>query len=635
MGKQKRSRQKPHKTNPTGLPSVKDFEEAEELVESEKDKTLQNMFDDVQSLNLEEKLSALQTLGSMSYDSSMAQQIAKDGVARIIGPLLVDCNAAIRANTASALKDIAKNGGESAYTDLLKDDIMTPLTALMKQYYSDWQPKGCKNKDIRDEKEAFIQAVGLLWTLCANNESAVKCANQEDLASFLTKFLDIDTYGIQITSISVQCLVCLSDENITAITEIKRNESVLLGLLDLKANDKNTTKVLSLKTSVAELLINISSPTDSNWTHVLSKVLTVLSAVLVIDHEQILSSLTSVLPHENNAATSEKKKKVQENRTILEAQEQALQILANLCFEDEDAIDSDSETMEMEPDCLDDDSMDDNLKITSTLPVELVEVINSCNIIDIIWKKSGSVVDKDSREILEQNTEGRAVLKQFYDIRCAAYLCLNNLLPSLDIDAFGGIDNLYRKWLDIGTIVFKERDKNPDNIQLLEAASAAMRAILEQLATVRANIFKVLTVSDIQPMLYAEPQCSNASIRVNIIRMFCNLVQILLNHEIAENYEIIKYVSTVLLDISTTETQAWVMAESIDALIDIFAEDATDQLAVDIKLIPRLQSLIPQFKSKVRQQKKSSGDGKSVISTVNTNLTRFIKYKEKRIRNLV
>lgn len=63
----------------------------------------------------------------------MAKQIAKDGIAKIIGPLLMDHNAAIRANTAQTLRDIAENGGEDAYTDLVKDDIMTPLIALLKE----------------------------------------------------------------------------------------------------------------------------------------------------------------------------------------------------------------------------------------------------------------------------------------------------------------------------------------------------------------------------------------------------------------------------------------------------------------------------------------------------------------------
>ncbi|KMQ92792.1 heat repeat-containing protein 3-like protein [Lasius niger] len=482
MGKQKRQRHKLHKENPTGLPSVKEFELNEEITEGAREKVLQNAYGDVQSCNLEEKLSALQILASMSCDSSMAKQIAKDGIAKIIGPLLMDHNAAIQVNTAHTLRDIAENGGEDAYIDLIKDDIMTPLTALLKRYHSDWQPK-----KTGDEKETFVEAVGLLRILCANNESALKCANEEDLASLLTKFLDINIYGMGIVTITTQCMVCLSDENDTAIKKIKQSESILLNLLDLKTDDEKTAcKVLALKTSVADLLININNYADSNQVHVFCKVLSVLSKVLAVDHKQVLSCLTSILPHEKNAVSSDKRKKVQESRKMLGLQEQALQILANLCYEDEDEdsdIDSDidnSEAMEIESECLDDDSMNDNLKMTSTLPVELVEIINNCNLIDKIWDKAELVVDKDSQEILNQTTEGKAVVKQFHDIRCAAYLCQNNLLSNIEIDVFGGVDNLYRKWLEIGTVVFKDVTSN--DIELLEAATAAMRAILQQLA---------------------------------------------------------------------------------------------------------------------------------------------------------
>lgn len=53
------------------------------------------------------------------------------------------------------------------------------------------------------------------------------------------------------------------------------------------------------------------------------------------------------------------------------------------------------------------------------------------------------------------------------------------------------------------------------------------------------------------------------------------------------------------MTICTTDSQAWVIAESIDALMDIYAEDETDRLAAEIELVPRLLSLIPHFKSKV------------------------------------
>lgn len=295
----------------------------------------------------------------------------------------------------------------------------------------------------------FIQAVSLLWTLCANNENAIKRANEEDLASLLIKFLDIDIYGIEIVTIIARSMICLSDENDAAIKKIKQSESVLSSLLDLKVDDdKTASKILFLKTCVADVLINISNYTDNNRIHAFRKVLLVLADVLAIDHRQVLSCLTSILPHECNASSSDKRKKVQENRKILEVQEQALQILTNLCFEYEDnAIDSDTddfETIEIEDECLDDDSMNEDLKMISMFPVELVEVMNNCSLIDKIWDKTKFVVDKNSQEILDQTEEGKATLKQFYDIQCAAYLCLNNLLPNIEVDVFGGVDNLFR-----------------------------------------------------------------------------------------------------------------------------------------------------------------------------------------------
>ncbi|KAG5328819.1 HEAT3 protein, partial [Acromyrmex heyeri] len=634
MGKQKPHRQKLHKENPTGLQSVQEFDKElnEELGEGDREKILQNVYNDIQSYNLEEKLSALQILTSMSCDSSMVKHIAKDGIAKIIGPLLLDHNAAIRMNTAHALREIAENGREEVCNDLVKDDIITPLAVLLRQYYSDWKPE-----EVRDKKMTFIQAVSLLRILCANNENAIKRVNDEDLVSLLIKFLNIDVYGPEIVTIVTQSLICLSDENDAAINKIKQSESLLSSLLDLKADDKIASKILFLKTCVADVLINISNYTDNNQIHVFRKVLSILSDVLAIDHGQILSCLTSILPHESNASSNDKRKKVQENREILEMQEQALQILANLCFECEDnEIDSDTddfETMELESECLDDDSMNEDLKITSTLPVELVEVINTCNLIDKIWDKTKFVVDKNNQEILDQTEEGKATLKQFYNIQCTAYLCLNNLLPNIEVDVFGGVDNLFRKWIDIST-EFKQIIKK--DVELVEASTAAMRAILQRLVQEQANVVELnqLTCNDIQLMLNDLQQCVNINVCINMIRMLCNLVQIMLsknNSKDSKNYEAIKLVSTFLLDISKTETRVWVIAESIDALMDIYAEDETDHLAADIKLVPRLLSIMPHFKSKMHQQKKHLQDGTVVVSTVNANLMRFIKYKQKRI----
>lgn len=84
------------------------------------------------------------------------------------------------------------------------------------------------------------------------------------------------------------------------------------------------------------------------------------------------------------------------------------------------------------------------------------------------------------------------------------------------------------------------KDINPNDIELLEAATAAMRATLERLTEMPVNIFETLALDDIQPMLNGERQCLNANVRVNLIRMLGNLALILINNNNSANQELVK-----------------------------------------------------------------------------------------------
>lgn len=79
-----------------------------------------------------------------------------------------------------------------------------------------------------------------------------------------------------------------------------------------------------------------------------------------------------------------------------------------------------------------------------------------------------------------------------------------------------------------------------NDIELLESATAALRAILQKLTEVQANTFSKLTVADIQPMLNGERQCPNANIRVNLIRILGNLALIISNNDNLHKYDIMK-----------------------------------------------------------------------------------------------
>ncbi|OAD55710.1 HEAT repeat-containing protein 3 [Eufriesea mexicana] len=607
MGKQKRQRSMPHKKHPTGLLSVKDFEmtEIEDVTNEDRESALQRVYDEIQSANVEEKLCGLQTVESMSCDSTLAVHITKKGISKIIGPLLVDKNVLVRTCSANALRSIADNGKMEAHVTLLKDDIMTPLCTLLKQ----------KTK-VNDEREAFIQAVTLLWTLCEYNESAVKCSNENDIDSILMKYFDISTYGIEIAIVSVQCLLSLSENNSIVIKKLKSYEDMLVQLLNTEIKDGSISDTIHFKTVISGLLINLSNNIENNSMNIICKVINVLSDTLSVDSKQLLSNLTSILPHEKNNFSSIAKKKVQENRRIFGAQQQALEILANLCSEDEEnENDSDLEESDCETEVIDDVCMDDKLyKTFSSMPLEIIEVFNTCNIVNKVWDKT-KILDKNTIEILEQNVEGKDILKQIHTLNCTAYLCLNNLMSSLELDSLGGIEDIYRMWIDIGTVVFK--DTSPDDIELLESATAAMRAAIQKLSEGKVNIFEQLTLADVQPMLNGERQCPNTNVRVNLIRILGNLALILMNHGTSRAHEIIK-------------TKVWVMAESLDSIMDIYSEDNSNELANEIKLLDRLHTIVPAFKNK----RKTLGDNVAVVSTVNMNIMRFIRYKEKRIKSL-
>lgn len=48
----------------------------------------------------------------------------------------MDPNPVVRIATASTLIDIVSNGGEDVYIYFVRDDVMTPLAALLKQVWS-------------------------------------------------------------------------------------------------------------------------------------------------------------------------------------------------------------------------------------------------------------------------------------------------------------------------------------------------------------------------------------------------------------------------------------------------------------------------------------------------------------------
>ncbi|XP_054278790.1 HEAT repeat-containing protein 3-like [Macrosteles quadrilineatus] len=215
------------------------------------------------------------------------------------------------------------------------------------------------------------------------------------------------------------------------------------------------------------------------------------------------------------------------------------------------------------------------------------------------------------------------LMKRLVRLQCRAYLCLNNLVQVVELEMLGGAQNLYALF---GQILSQEVCVNPlspgvDN-ELLEAVTAAIRSILLRLAAEKCSGLEVVN-DDVIQTLFKIGTSPEPRVQANIIRSTGTL-GIIFNNETF----LVKTIGNYLMNFVENQKALWLIAEALDALLDLFAEDCTDAAAIEIKLVIRLGTISHRFKAKVRQERKTLGEHHAIVSTVMTNLIPFIKYKE-------
>ncbi|CAH4031175.1 unnamed protein product [Pieris brassicae] len=323
---------------------------------------------------------------------------------------------------------------------------------------------------------------------------------------------------------------------------------------------------------------------------------------------------------------------------MLDAQQSAIEILANICScEDDDEMEGD-ESSESEENIEDDlITNGETLHSEDKLPPEVLEAMISLELFDKVWSRT-QLPAENVLLILKEYEESLLVYKKIHNLQTHALLCVNNILMALPIDKLGGVNGVYRIWVDAGKLVFKQ---NSDNLNLVESATAVMRAALDKIKF-RENgninndsgLFSDLALTDIEIMLNGIKDCQVPEIRSNLIRMIGILALLLVNNINDTTTTVICTITEFLLDQAHKENEVWVLAEAIDTLVDLYSEDETDEIAAKVKLVEKLSILSPILKNKSRQQRKLPKEYKVLVSTVSSNLPRFIKYKKARICSL-
>lgn len=644
MGKSKRNKTKTRAKNPTGLPSIRDIErEQSELgvgdgdQKSKQEYAIQTLLEMLQSPDAENKVIGLQTLATVFDVPGSVEDVMKHTVVKVAGPLLFDKSTTVRNAAAGALRNLSACGSHEICNLLVEQDVMTPLSALIQKYAADWKPSNKNLEDKVDEvTDTFNQAVHLLWNLCESNSTALKYFNSGNLLPVLVKCLEVSVFGVDTAIAVAQCLLIVTEDNPTSVSKLQGSSSLLQKLLDLEGSEP---AVLLLRTLACGLTLNLNYGKVSSLSPtIMTQLVCNLSATLSVDHRKALNSFTSNLPLDEGAETPNQKdvsESVTAMQYLLEAQKIAVELLANICTgdDDDDAMDqdsSDSSSVDLPSDSglAEDDIVSTVEKFSLSVPSEVHESLVSGQLVQKVGEKT-QLPAENVCEILKNNVDGKHIFNKLSELRCHALLCLSNLIAGLEVEDLGGTSNLYQMWLNIGLLIFKHTDQS--DIKLLEAATSALREALRKLAEARCNLFGELTESDLQLMFNAELQCPDANVRTNLIRSIGMLGMIFSKSVETNGQTLLKNIGKFLLDVCSRESELWVAVEAVDAIMDVFGEDETDNAAAHINLVEKLQTLLPSLKHKVRLQRKSLGDHYVVVTTVNTNLSRFIKYKSKRV----
>lgn len=645
MGKSKIRRPKKRAPCPTGIPSVKELEEIDELCSTNFETgTIESIIEKLNSSKADEKECAAVIVANMANSPSFVTSIIEHGIVRIASPLLIDRNISVRHAVAGCLRNLASSGDHPVITAMVDQDVMTSLVSLLKQYEESWTPVKLTDNKIDSKAEVFLEACNLLWSLCESSNTAVAIFNEKDLISILLPCLNIDVFGLHIPLAVAQCLHTVVEDNVEVIDKLSQPliQEQLRSLMSIKPVE---AEHVLLRILAAGITLNMySGKLENCMPPITNNIIEAITATLELPILPTIEKLSfrisshkeeKLNKYQDDTSMEDKMNAMNEPLTtldyVLPAKQTALEMLANMCFGDdsndkwEDLSSSDaSESAQMDIDEAEFDCTP--MKLGLKVPCEVHGIIVHDKLVDKVQEQI-AMPPQETVEIIKEIPRGEECLKRLNTVRCRALLCLNNMVQSLDVDDLGGAPKLFDLWLNLANLVFKKTDLA--NTDQLEAATSSMRAVLQKLAEAECySQFGNMTDHDLVLLIAICNKSTDSAIKVNIIRSIgtigCLLGNISLN---TSTIKLIGSIGTFLLEVSSKTSDLWVIAEALDVMFDVFAEDHLDGVAQEITLVDKLLHLVPLLKGKIKQQRKTLGEHLPVIMTAKTNLLRFIKYK--------
>uniref|UniRef100_A0A8B9HMR8 SYO1-like TPR repeats domain-containing protein n=1 Tax=Astyanax mexicanus TaxID=7994 RepID=A0A8B9HMR8_ASTMX len=613
MGKTKNTRFKRPQFSADGLSvsAVKDVLEEEEQQEEAEESPAVELLEKLQSPCADVREYACASISRVVQQSQTIPSFLQRDAVRRLGPLLLDSSLAVRETATGALRNLSACGGLDVCEDMVRQDVLTPLTALLKEVSS--LTRG--------------QPVDLLCGHITSSSTAVSVFNRTGLTDALLLCLERHPQNIQLAVSAAHCLHTVTEDN----SELTGSVS---GAMDTTVKYAFLKKILDTGSLIPDLWqaqesrLAKEQPATGNGASVEEEEEMEEGDGEVKKngrkkngkHAKIDKDISDFLPRD--------RLELREAIALLTAQQTSLEIIVNMCCSDEPSDDeweemSSSDESEM---CLDGTDGNTSLLSPLCLSAELHTTLLNHSVPQQVLKKA-EFPSVSALDICRKDSSWRCLIKKMQRVQCRALTCLNNILSAMDAECLGGAAGLQAVAQHLSSLVFSSEEVLKEE-EFLEAVTSAMRSLLQIMASKK--IPQCMSPQQLMSVCEAATRCELVSVRVNALAIMGITGSTLAKEN--GSAETLQLIGNALLNVATKDADLVVCGEALDALFDVFADgDEAESAARSINLLSALKALQPIFKAKIRKEGrggKYSPDQLCILDNIRINLRRFIGYLE-------
>ncbi|XP_053555528.1 HEAT repeat-containing protein 3 isoform X2 [Bombina bombina] len=638
MGKSRARRFKAAAFSPTAAVMKTPIEDEEN--EEEESLQAEELLQKLQSPCPEVREFACANISKLVQQKQVIPSFLKRDAVRCLGPLLLDKCLSVRETAAGALRNLSACGGFEVCDDMVSKDIMTPLVAVLRECATglDADLKSGMNTDCPKNyvDEIANEAINVLWNVCESSSKALSVFNKENCVDIVIQCLSRFSSNMELSISAAHCLHTVTEDNPDLLASL--DTSLLQTLEAVMLASSSSAEMGLLRILVAGSVWNLKERIPSSAQadsinailRILSEVLSVdaghfigqmkeaeskhlTAAVLQSDTEEAAAILGEATLNEDEEMLDRPVKEdkradisdllpaaneeLKQASALLLSQKTALEMIVNMCCS-EDVSDDEWEALSSSDESeLENSVGDSNDQLLSPLclSAEVQSALLNHDIPKKVFQKT-YFPSSAAVQICRQTPAWKPLIPKMFTVQQRALTCLHNILSMLNTESLGGAPVLQQLAQHLSEMVFKLPGDIPKQDDFLEAASSAVRALLQTMAS--KEIPQCMTPEQVMVLSDVCVKSTNTSARVNAVSIIGIMGSVLAKGE--NTADTLKSIGNFLLGVAANDSSLVVSGGALDALFDVFADgEEAVKAAMEIRLLQNLKKIQPAFRTKI------------------------------------